>query len=981
MQPTLVIGLGGTGTGVLEDLRQRFVLHTGKPDLSGVEFLYIDSDRNHNETLTRYQDQSHSLTMAGSAADYAKPDSGRRQQLQLDRWFDLQRLNDLNNQDFAGGVGGIRMYGRLLFLDSVELSAIMENIIIKLQYLAARDEGAPQIFVIASAGGGTGSGTFIDMGYLLGHVLEDAGMANIRREGIVALHAPNIQTPESQMKQNSAAMLVELDYFCDPRHHFFANYNGQAVSPQVGSEAPYDFIALVTPTQDGDPLDVRATEALTRLRAKIADYLFLRILEGADAQSANGTDLASPTHTQGSPAARLKDTAVNWTGGQTDTEGYPVRFMTFGVSLRQYPIGKNTHTVNRSTIWDIQQRWLSVAEANEMYLASSYFNDVVHRQRYDKDLEDLSRMLGIPKPHVQENGSIRAFDPDAVANRLIQMRPGNLEDLKISLNNAATSREKLDSKFAWKPSMDLAPNRPGYIAGTIQQNCDEMIDSNQPESLPSRVKNYLTEITLDWNRGPRWTLSLLRESVAPLRTEIAVLSDIKKLSLPSVDAAETTKPTPAQAHYAECLFEREIVGAKWTVLTACQKIMVTEKKRAEQFVRYLEAWQRRTGGSINVIDGTSRSSTVALTDAESKAIRNALLAVTFPQSQSLPQYQGQTDFRPFAEIEKRVSYLAVEQATPVLEWLNEQAADNGTNIKAIAEDMVRESRPLINLNLGMDGYRQMITKPVRWVACWWCESYPDTRDELYQEWYEAAKAKALGMSSLQVQQGNVLVNFPSASPSILGLVFLRTAFPTRILRGYEPEKRLDVLANSNAGAFSFVRSPISKAIQNKARRLLTIALVLTWGKIEQRTNRRQQAMATQLPQLQNKNDAGQADANSIRFDWVDAARIRRHVDLPSDFEAAIYQLALNEPALKALETQIAERERSRPEQGALQQVVQSHRQDLHNRMAGNTTTVDLEREIVSDEGAATLAVRGVSLKDMDEDLKQWGSEKLGMPIE
>jgi len=979
MQPTLVIGLGGTGTGVLEDLRQRFVLHTGSADVPGIDFLYIDSDRNKNVTLTKYPSQASALTMAGNAADYANPESNRRQQLQLDKWFDLQRLNDLNNQDFGGGVGGIRMYGRLLFLDSIELPGIMQKIIIQLQELSRRDEGTPQIFVIASAGGGTGSGTFIDMGYLLGHMLSQEGMSSVSREGIVALHAPNIMTSESQMKQNSAAMLVELDYFSNPRHKFFANYDGQSVSDEVGREAPYDFISLVTPTQEGEPLDTAAAEALVKLRGKIADYLFLRILEGADDPVENSTASGRPANTQGSPAARLQDTAVNWSGGQTDTQGYPVRFMTFGVSLRQHPVGQNTHTTNRNTVAEIQRRWLSAAEPEQMYLASSRLTDKTQEQKFDSDLDELRRMLGVPKTIVQKNGDVRIFAQDTVAAQLIQVRHPTYEALIASLINAANSRSKVDDKFKWQTGMDIVPNQPGYIAGTIQTNRDEISNLHRKEGLPTRIVSYLTDISLDWNRGPRWTLRLLFKINESLENEISVLKNIN-LSLPAVDSAETTITTLEQAHYAESRFERELVDAKRKVLMVCQETLSLEQRRAEQFVRYLEKWQSSTGGPLaGSLDDNSLSSKIALTEAERKPIRDTLTSQDFPLN--LPLNRGQLDFRPFAEIEKRANAVSAKQIKPVLEWLNEQAASNGKSIDSVASDMVRESRPLASLNLGMDGYRQMITNPTRWVACWWSESYPESRnDELYAKWYEAAMEKARGMGNLQVQHNNLLVQYPTSSPSFIGLLFLRTAFPTRILRGYEPEKRLELLGNSTAGAFSFIRSPISQAIQTRAERLLTIAMVLTWGKIEPRVNRKPApASAAQIPQLRNMNSSGRADETCIRFDWVDTSLINRSIVLPSNFDTAAYQLALNEQALGALDKQVTSRENARAEMGPLQQLVHTHRQDLRRLIEEGQEIVDIRRELNTGDKAESLIVKGISPRNMDNCLQKWGVEKLEMP--
>lgn len=1002
MQPTLIIGLGGTGTGVLELLRHRLHLHTGEGNPEAVRFLYVDSDQNNNVTLTKYSDCAFPLVCGGSVADYANPESDRRKRLQLDDWFDHSRLSTINTQSFQAGVGGVRMFGRLLFLDSVQLPQLKARIITDLQQLMRM--GTPQVFVVTSAGGGTGSGTFIDMGYLLRQCNAPVGST----EGIAAIHAANIQGAEPQMRQNSAAMMVELDYFSDERHIFRANYDREQLTEDIGRGAPYNFVTLVAPTQGAMPLNVSASPALDILKGKIADYLFLRILESEDDTAGQTIDMrANPNHTQGSPGARLRDAQGNWQAPHANDDlGYPIRFQTFGVSLRQFPIGRTQAFARRIALRALSVEWLREAQAGQMYLSDAFLNnDNARKTAYEADADSLRELLGLPKPYVQLEKRIRSLDEDRVYQALVRPRNGSTESLVTALTNAAANPATLNRLFHWQEGMRLQPNGEGYIAGTITENYEEMGDPALPQSIPQEFARRVRAITLDRRRGPRWSLRLLRDLEKPLRDEVGYLAEKRNLVLPEVDNTSMVgrPPTIRQAHYANCLFEKEVIGKKHDLLLALgDTFFADEKKRTEQFIRYLEAWQRTLNqvpfDDSEVLSGVVDAPTLADGIAQAAAQNVAFSSNDLQQltvlianddfRERFPQQRGGgTDWGPLealksrldAEIDTQMARNASLQQ-PVHHWLNIAAQNNG-GLPAVARQMVNESLPLGDLDLGRDGYADLVPHLPRFASGWWCESDPNRRDDLYQEWVDEARRTARA-SGTRIPDANIFIEFASPSPYLLSLLLLRTAFPTRIINGYSPQDRLDILGRAQASAFSRIRPPVPGRVSEEAARCLLIGLALSHGPIVQ------QDLFAPLPAPQTprppqfvleKDPRNSNITTGLKFHYR-ADGENRSCSLPLRYQDAVYRLALDEKALNALRNQIEDRLLNRADHGMLRQIVMTHRQHLTDLIGVELTRRNQSRAeaVHIRQDLPEMNLHDVPLQEAYDRLRQWGADHLEM---
>ncbi len=246
ISPALVVGLGGTGKEVLLRLRRLIVERFGSLSaLPCIEFLHIDTDQkqtakeqydfkadddalfkkvkfNPNETIP--------LTIEGGAKRYI---SHIDKYPNIKRWFH-HRGKIAGLGDLGEGAGQIRMASRLAFFHEPNFTKIADALTrckSKLQdptIIAAVakhdfkfDPKSIEIYVITSTGGGTGSGIFLDMGFLIKDIFDEA-------ERVAVLFMPKLYegyAGHPRIYANGYAALMELNKYSFG-HKFLANWKG-----------------------------------------------------------------------------------------------------------------------------------------------------------------------------------------------------------------------------------------------------------------------------------------------------------------------------------------------------------------------------------------------------------------------------------------------------------------------------------------------------------------------------------------------------------------------------------------------------------------------------------------------------------------------------------------------------------------------------------------------------------------------------------
>lgn len=273
--PTLVIGIGGTGKSVLLDIRQRLSAQFGNHrELKTIGFLAFDTDDAIDEESAARDPLAEALAFSAAehvhltVSDTKMTDIRERLHTHHPALAGWLEKDSLIHPSVVAGAGQIRQIGRLALLANIDKVVPAINDALKgitsadsrrstLEYLKSIGETGVEIrekplriFTVGSLIGGTGSGMFIDVGYLFREDTIRAMMAGQRpiSTGIFAIPLAGRTRSGVDTRASSYAALRELNHYSDNGTRYRVEYpDGRSFESH---EPPYDFTFLVT-TQSG----------------------------------------------------------------------------------------------------------------------------------------------------------------------------------------------------------------------------------------------------------------------------------------------------------------------------------------------------------------------------------------------------------------------------------------------------------------------------------------------------------------------------------------------------------------------------------------------------------------------------------------------------------------------------------------------------------------------------------------------------------
>lgn len=285
-KPLLVIGLGGTGLRIARQTKDLF-LERFKPAVNPLpqldpllppttRFLAIDTNDDDLRQLAFSEAERCSIGVSTLGAMLS---TANRQLLPP---YILDWLNpDLKSQGGTGmdGAQGIRQIGRFdLFQNVAKVIASIKTALSQIMH------GKGEIYVVIAAGmaGGTGSGTFLDMPYLVRKAAEEMSLKG-RIRIIGYLVTPDVYTALSAndadtatlLRANGYAAMKELDYWMEAtdRHDPFTQQYSQTIS--VAWEAPpFDDCVLLSSQNVAGNAPQQAYETLRGVVAEYITFLF-----------------------------------------------------------------------------------------------------------------------------------------------------------------------------------------------------------------------------------------------------------------------------------------------------------------------------------------------------------------------------------------------------------------------------------------------------------------------------------------------------------------------------------------------------------------------------------------------------------------------------------------------------------------------------------------------------------------------------------
>ncbi|MDQ0087821.1 hypothetical protein J2T12_001227 [Paenibacillus anaericanus] len=263
--PILIIGLGGTGIDALLRLKyqinRRFKLPEDplskkkqeKPD--NVEFLAFET--NEQDRTKRYKgiglDPINEFVLLSNAEIGGLLQNRSILEPYITDWLSPE----LSITDGMNGAAGVRQAGRLLLF--TKINQVVQAIDKKIKTLSVGTNKKLMVFLLTGLSGGTGSGCFLDIAYIVRGIIErDHGSAGIDRVNTLGyLFTPDINLSNQSLsehtreyiKKNGYAALKELDYWMnvDSRGERFKQQYGNILT--VNSPLPpFNLCHLISAT-------------------------------------------------------------------------------------------------------------------------------------------------------------------------------------------------------------------------------------------------------------------------------------------------------------------------------------------------------------------------------------------------------------------------------------------------------------------------------------------------------------------------------------------------------------------------------------------------------------------------------------------------------------------------------------------------------------------------------------------------------------
>jgi hypothetical protein len=309
MRAAMVIGLGGTGCKVIDKLEKVVQWRDNKDinRLSNFAGLSLDTAKESMDTANSF---IHMGVHANAAAGVlAMPEENRR-------WLSEALIGEITD-----GAGAVRMQGKYAFF--MNYKTIKSAIIGKLDELQNKLNSNDEllIFVIANSVSGTGSGAFVDLGFLVRQVLKEDASTRAHSTKIILMLTMPVDKEQTQHYPNSYYALSELDHYMSGNEYIIDNIlnSGEEIRMRyTGSEPlkPFDFVYLVgNRNTGGAPTDAQVDQL-------ISEYIYCELFSSTGERA----------------GARRDD--FNKYLREKDLSGLATCYSTFGLAILEYPASR-----------------------------------------------------------------------------------------------------------------------------------------------------------------------------------------------------------------------------------------------------------------------------------------------------------------------------------------------------------------------------------------------------------------------------------------------------------------------------------------------------------------------------------------------------------------------------------------------------------------------------------------------------------------
>jgi Tubulin like len=251
VKPTIIIGVGGSGGDVLLRIRKRFFEKYGPlSHFPIVSYLWLDTDATEKDVgagiFTEHIAFAPSEKLMTTIPDTTRITNDLNQYPHVKRWFypGLTKLKTMTE-----GAGQIRAYSRLGFFEHytqirnaiINAGSVVRNIenikTVRERHHLETNIANLQVFIVFSLAGGTGSGMFLDLAFLVKDIFRGTALTTIGCLLMPGLFNPN----EDRVFANGYAALKELEYY-SYENDFDVEWPGEPLRSIPGPPFSYTYL-------------------------------------------------------------------------------------------------------------------------------------------------------------------------------------------------------------------------------------------------------------------------------------------------------------------------------------------------------------------------------------------------------------------------------------------------------------------------------------------------------------------------------------------------------------------------------------------------------------------------------------------------------------------------------------------------------------------------------------------------------------------
>jgi hypothetical protein len=289
-KPTIFVGLGGNGGKIVNMLARKLKRHAAWNRIQNlVHFLAIDTNKDDLDKFRNVAPDCRFLVSSFDARAYVERKRGNRELSEDPRLTQWVPTNYAFRSTQGAGAGQIRLESRLRLYYNLEedRAGIRKKINQMLQQSTSREDPwrdnedkVVRVVLFCSVAGGTGSGGFLPMSYLLRDMVLDAGWGRPNVTGFLTLPTAFLDKVKPQLHAdimaNGYAALKELEFltrqldYKDGSGKVEFHYDPGTLDPERLSvqERPFSIAYLI---------DRPDQVSIERYEAAVADAAFLQM--------------------------------------------------------------------------------------------------------------------------------------------------------------------------------------------------------------------------------------------------------------------------------------------------------------------------------------------------------------------------------------------------------------------------------------------------------------------------------------------------------------------------------------------------------------------------------------------------------------------------------------------------------------------------------------------------------------------------------